>query len=567
MRRPSAFFLLNLIQDVNIVRPLVLLAANEMKLDVGLLVSLKLRQSDATGRWMQDIKELAEQCAIDTYHFSSTFEALQALSGRSGILVAASESNLPAHVETHEVFRSAPPGFLTLTLQHGFEGVGFLQSREHDLVHGRGVTFAADIVCGWFDISRQTSLLPSQRSKLFVTGPGCLLNPPVAAYRRSDVGIICENLHSIRFTANTGTQGDFVQYFQDFCRDIERDRRRVVLRPHPAGQFSVKSQLKLPPNASLNNEPMYKIPLSNYAYGISAASSVIIDMVLADIPVAVWRDDTGVMDASAFDGLTVVRTAQDWVDFSRQAIAVPEVFIERQREFLDRQKMIYEPNEVRRRFVSVFGAAAAAAPLQTRGPRASHRILLGYRQANPAMESFFRSPFEDLSAVAELSLHSLPMATIKKSFGIRMSPDAIAVWVETKLAAIDPTVIVVPEGDLPSVEVATLVQSARRKDIPVVVLLGASGGVANAKAEAALLARLTKMAVVVCGPPARLARLRPALEKRGIASCEFTATESHRVVPVSRSGYDERVRSAQQIRRMCALAAKPPNEAEIAQVA
>lgn len=561
MRKPSAFFLVNLIQDVNIIRPLVLLAARDMNLDVGLLVSLRFRQSDATGRWLEELKELAEQCAINIYHFRDMIDAMHVLSGRNGILVAASESNLPAHVETHDLFRAAPPGFVTLTLQHGFEGVGFLHSREHDVAHGRGVTFAADIVCGWFDAVRQTSMLASQKPKLFVTGPGCVLNPPVDAGDMSETGMICENLHSIRFTANAGTQGDFVEYFEAFCREIETEQRSVVLRPHPAGQFSVRTKLKLPPNASLNNDPMYKVPLSSYAYGISAASSVIIDMVLARIPIAVWRDDAGAMDASAFNGLTVVKTAQDWIDFSRQAIASPEIFLERQQEFLDRQNMPYEPVEVRRRFISLFSAAAQAAPRQPAPLRARNRLLLASRDPYTAMTDFFSSAFRELSTVAEISFHALPMAGVKKAFGIRMSPSAVAAWIETRCAGIEPTMIVVPEKDLNTLEVETLVQSARRKGIPVTVFLGTSriepGDTQNIKGDAVLLQKLSSIADVVCGPPARLLRFRPALEASAIQTVEFTGLEGHRAISTGRGSLDETARNAEQIRRMCRLAERP----------
>lgn len=559
MRKASAFFVVNLIQDVNIIQPLVLLAAKGTSLDVGLLVSTKFCQSDATGRWMRELRDIAWHCGIDIHHFGSAFDGMQILSGRNGILVAASESNLLPHKETHDLFRSAPPGFVTLTLQHGFEGVGFLHSREHDVAHGRGVSFAADIVCGWFDAARQASMLPSQKPKLFVTGPGCVLTERFPIAERSHTGIICENLHSIRFTANSGTQGDFVQYFETFCNEIDGDNRRVVLRPHPAGQFSVRNKLKLPLNASMNNEPMYKVALSSFAYGISAASSVIIDMLLADIPVAVWRDDNGAMDVSAFDGLTVVKTAQDWVDFSRKAVADPEPFLEMQRAFLDRQGMPRDPEDVRRRFASVFEATAAAAPEQVLGPRAANRILLAVRDDDGGMTRMFRSPLQALSAPVDISVHSLAVSGARKVFGSRMLASSLAAWMQTRLTAVDPTLVVIRDEDMDTPESNALVDASRRKRIPVAVFLGALEPDAeeDREADALLLERLIATADIVCGPPARLSRVRGKLERSGIAACELTGLDGHKILSVGRTPSNETARNAGQIRRICALAARP----------
>ena len=54
----------------------------------------------------------------------------------------------------------------------------------------------------------------------------------------------------------------------------------------------------------LANNPIYRTNLGAYCYGVSAPSSVVIDMVLAGIPTAVWRDQDGMMDTRHYDGLT-----------------------------------------------------------------------------------------------------------------------------------------------------------------------------------------------------------------------------------------------------------------------
>jgi hypothetical protein len=296
-------------------------------------------------------------------------DAWRHLQGKGGLLFAGSESNLAAHAATHRLFRAAPPSFITVALQHGFECVGLLQSRDHDLAHGREVAFAADVVCVWCDDARLTSLAPSQRSKLLVTGPSALLQTRPRAKSRGSRGLVCENLHSVRFNVAHDSKPDFLADFSEFCSVLLKENREVVLRPHPGGQWMEKSRIDLPKNVTVNNNPIYKVDLSRYAYGVSAPSSILIDMVLADIPTAVWRGSAGVIDAGNYRGLTQISSLSDWLDFSREATAHPGRFLDGQKTFLEQQKMPLDPADVYRRYAALFLAAARRAnePLQWAG--------------------------------------------------------------------------------------------------------------------------------------------------------------------------------------------------------
>ena len=101
--------------------------------------------------------------------------------------------------------------------------------------------------------------------------------------------------------------------------------------------------------------------LSRYAYGISAPSSILIDMVLAEIPTAVWRGSSGVIDAGNYRGLTQISSVSDWLDFSREATEHPGRFLEGQKTFLEQQKMPLDPADVYRRYAALFLAAARRA--------------------------------------------------------------------------------------------------------------------------------------------------------------------------------------------------------------
>lgn len=352
MTRPAIVFLFNLLQDVNILRPLVYLAARTCDADIVLLVSHTFTSRDRTWTWQRELAALSADVEARTHVFETSLDAYAVMEGRRGLLVSASESDLSGHHETHTAMQVAPSGFLKVTLQHGYECVGFLQNREHVLSHGRSVTFAADVICGWSALHRMTALVPSQRSKLYVTGPTAVLNraPAAASHPPAVGGIVCENLHSVRFRAAGAFGPPFMDTFNAFCAVLATAGQRVTLRPHPGGQYVLKNKVALPANVVLNNRPIYDVDLSAYAYGISAPSTVVLDMVFAGIPTAVWRDDAGVMDTTNYDGLTPVSGLGDWLAFVQDAVIRPAAIRERQAAFLAACGILADPAEVYRRF-------------------------------------------------------------------------------------------------------------------------------------------------------------------------------------------------------------------------
>lgn len=350
-------FLLNLLQDVNILRGVIFLAARETDAEIIFLVSRGFLKRDRQQIWQSQVGLLASQVGAKMYVYGQPSEAVAALAGRSGIVFAASESDLPAHHETSDVFRLAPPEYLKVTLQHGFECVGFRQSREHVMSHGRNVSFAADVICGWSDAATLTSLVASERSKLYVTGPPTLLQvrgrPGNGA---AGGGLVCENMHSVRLRASGDHKASFMDTFFAFCEELGSRGEAVTLRPHPGGQYVLKHNVALPANVQLDNRPIFDVDLSSYKYGISAPSTIVFDMVLAGIPVGLWRDPAGVMDASNYDGLTEISTLEDWLAFERDVQLRPEMILDRQAAFLQRLVMPLEPSDVYRRFARLMVA-------------------------------------------------------------------------------------------------------------------------------------------------------------------------------------------------------------------
>ncbi len=412
---PQAAFLFDLIQDISVLRPIIRVLAAETRLDLLFLISHKLERRDRTGIWMAELDELASLAGAQLARFESPLAAFRLLQGRSGLIFSASETTLVAHEVNHEVFRSAPNSYVRITVQHGHECVGFHHNREQTIVHGDQVRFAADILCGWGPIDVMGNLCDSERDKYFELGPPMVLDRLFNARRTENaqgVGLVCENLHSVRMR----TTGDFQTAYLDTIRKFAATQasagREIALRPHPGGQFVIKNNVALPPNVMLANSAMYKTDLRRFAYGISAPSSVVIDMVMAGIPTAVWCDADGIIDTSGYAGLTQVSSIEDWADFAEAAVTDPEPILARQREFLRRSALDVAPERVRERLLKL--VEGATAPMRGARPlRRAQRLLLVANGVTPTLHISFIKPLAPLVEAGLLETKILTEASIR----------------------------------------------------------------------------------------------------------------------------------------------------------
>jgi hypothetical protein len=153
-----------------------------------------------------------------------------------------------------------------------------------------------------------------------------------------------------------------MEIFLAFCDRLAERGEALTVRPHPGGQFVLKNRVELPDNVRVNNLPIFKVNLKGYRFGISAPSTILFDMVLAGIPVAVWRDSRGIMDVSNYDGLRQVSTLDDWLEFERDVRLHPQTILDRQRTFLRDLSMPTDPAEVYRRFARLIVAGLERLP-------------------------------------------------------------------------------------------------------------------------------------------------------------------------------------------------------------
>jgi len=122
------------------------------------------------------------------------------------------------------------------------------------------------------------------------------------------MGIVCENLHSVRFAGKSNVNL-FMQQFFELADYLEAKSRKIALRPHPGGQYSINSNISLPKNVVLVNQPSYKVNWKDYSFGISAPSSVLFDLMINNVPVMVWQDQQQVIDITQHAFLPVAQSA------------------------------------------------------------------------------------------------------------------------------------------------------------------------------------------------------------------------------------------------------------------
>jgi len=353
--RPFVALHFGLVQDVAVLRPVARLAAAMPAIDLHFLISHNFASRDADGRWMAELDRLAGEVSVTPLTYESAFDVLRFLGSGRGMIVAGSESDVAAHADAHHLFKAMPGRIRTVTLQHGLECVGFIHNARHDATAGRNVRFAADIAVAWFELERMTSVSAAERSKIFVAGPSILLDP-VSRTKTVSVdapGMICENLHSVRFVDGRMRE-DFLSTFTSFAEQLAAVGQSLVLRAHPAGRFTERNPIALPPNVTVSLAPIYDLDLRDYAYVISAPSTILLDFVFAGVPAATWVDPGGAVDASHFSGLSSVASADDWWRFNWAARWERDALVEQQDGYRD---SLGFPADVRARYESLLALA------------------------------------------------------------------------------------------------------------------------------------------------------------------------------------------------------------------
>ena len=333
--KPKSFFILNLLQDFINLRPLIYLVRDDLNIGCYLLVTNSFIKRDKDKTYINELKELAldTSCSILYLNSESSYESIFSNCSK-GFLVSASESTLYAHYESSDIMTYSPPHIVNITIQHGFECVGFLHNYNHSSTHGNLIGFTSDIICGWIDKSYQRNLLPSSHSKYIATGPSTAIT---STSKRSilpkfnsinikhKIGLFCENIHSARFSSDNSISSDFYNTFYKLSLLLKGLNQKLALRPHPAGKFkkSIQSIHDLPDNIIIESKPTHLINWNRYSYGVSAPSSVLFDMYFNNIPICIWRDKFDFVDSSLLSCFPSSSIAEEIFSFSQSNYLTP----------------------------------------------------------------------------------------------------------------------------------------------------------------------------------------------------------------------------------------------------
>lgn len=304
--RPRLLVLVDLVQDIDVLLPVLLALRSDGGFNLDIRVS----------RWLE--QESPRTQAVLARHAlgfswlrrSRVVEgAAPSLSSVAAVLTAA-ESTHPAHAAGHALAQRAhAAGVRTYTLQHGLENIGLSGAES-----GQGA-FASDVVFCWFPEGATPELPAQTRAKLDHVGRPA----PSGGWRPKgppafDLGVY-ENLHWDRYS-----DAERAAFLAGLRAVAARPELKIMLRPHPAGawgeslglEFACFGNMTLVGGAEARRslESLTQSP-GLAARVITTPSTVALDAALAGRPVAL-----AAAGGTLYSPLKVLSSPSDWLDFA-----------------------------------------------------------------------------------------------------------------------------------------------------------------------------------------------------------------------------------------------------------
>ena len=314
-RRPRVLALVDLVQDLDVLLPVLLALRAEPALSLKVLVSRWLeRESPRTAARLK-----AERLAFSYVRRRDIIEGRAPGLGGVEAVLAASESSHSAHAAGHALARRADAlGLKTYVLQHGFEQIGLFGP------DAAGAEFASQTVFCWFPPGASPADLPdATRAKLEHVGrpalPGGWTRDAAPTY---DLGVF-ENLHWDRYSE--ADRDLFRQGLMAVARTLPQ--ARILLRPHPAGAWADTLGHELAPFENIRrvdaSEARARLEgggelLRGISRVITTPSTVALDSALAGVPVALAASA-----GASYAPLPALDNAEAWVAFASGAAYDP----------------------------------------------------------------------------------------------------------------------------------------------------------------------------------------------------------------------------------------------------
>ncbi len=328
--KKSVFFIANLLQDVAIFKNIVYLIDDELDCNIFICILPGFRQRDSDKTFDDQLKFLSANTKVQLVDITSDqnyFASLINLSPTGGLVISCSESKIldVSHSYASTLLSIAPKfGFTTITIQHGHECLGFLHNQQHSKRYGQFIGSRADYVFAWDDVGIMDNLASTSSLKIYSLGnPTRLLktskrNIPIYGELERvplGTGLICENLHSIRFTSERR-----VEYLDDlfeFANYLGRNGMNLAIRPHPAGQYLIKNNITIPSNCFYDVASTEISVRRGYKFLISPPSTVIYDYDCMSVPCAIYQGNDETLDISNYKKFKKIQDLKDMIDFAR----------------------------------------------------------------------------------------------------------------------------------------------------------------------------------------------------------------------------------------------------------
>jgi hypothetical protein len=302
-RRVRLLVYIDLVQDIDVLLPVLLESRTRPGLELGIVVA----------RWLETA---APRVATLLRHHALPYRTLprrRVIEGQGPLLwrvdglLTASESDQDTHRAGQALtIRARRKGLATFTLQHGIDSLSPPEAPN--------IAFASETILTWFTSGGIPETVgPGTRARLVSVGRPVLSPEPGEA--RYDVGLF-ENLHAARYS--DAEREEFRARAIGLIR--QRPDLSFYIRPHPAGPGDAwtGSGLDDRPNVThASPAEAVRNPLSGRAAVagarrvITTPSTVAFDAASADRPVALAFDG-----GPLYSGLPVLQSDADWLDFA-----------------------------------------------------------------------------------------------------------------------------------------------------------------------------------------------------------------------------------------------------------
>ncbi|MFK7731865.1 MAG: glycosyltransferase [Pseudomonadales bacterium] len=346
--RPCLLFMFDLLQDVEVLKPVLNHFANRADWRVRVLVSNWLMSQPDSPR---DYFKNCELTPIVLEREELLASSPAAIDG-ADLVFLASETNLGPHRVAHHIANEAArKNIPAVTFQHGLENEGLTYFGEN-----KAVKFASKKIVVWNDLpSSMANITRETRNK-------CL---PIGIFRSTEsrafpsamrerlpcdrfIGVF-ENLHWERYS-------DY--YRSEFLHNLITTARSnadccFLVKPHPAGQWFALSDrvpYDLPPNVVTidNTDDEWKhisgTQLVRFVDAvITTPSTIAIDAAIAKVPIAVVAQSMGTLDM--YSGLDMLHHAEDWNEFVGRCVDDQSPILARVNRFLSERVSKLNPLE------------------------------------------------------------------------------------------------------------------------------------------------------------------------------------------------------------------------------